>query len=112
MGSTKSTGTAPIPPGGLYQWVQCGGGLPQQEASDFLGMHHGTLLDLERSFAMSGAHRLSLEWNRQPSFPSLRWQSELNFGVIALALLATLAVVVTLMFPEIQLQPVDLFVGP
>jgi hypothetical protein len=61
---------------------------------------------------MSGAHRLSLEWNRRLSFPPFRWPSELNFGVIALALLATLAVVVTLMFPEIQLQPVDLFVGP
>jgi hypothetical protein len=66
----------------------------------------------QRSFAMSGAHRLSLELDREPSFPSLRWASELNFGVITLALLATLAVVVTLMFPEIQLQPVDLFVGP
>jgi hypothetical protein len=65
----------------------------------------------QRSFAMSGAHRLSLEWDREPSFPSLRWASELNFGVITMALLATLAVVVTLMFPEIQLQPVDLFVG-
>jgi hypothetical protein len=77
-------------------------------------MHHGNgkLLDLERSFAMSGAHRLSLEWNRRPSFPSLRWPSELNFGVIALALLATLAVVVTLMFSEIQLQHLDMFVGP
>jgi hypothetical protein len=61
---------------------------------------------------MSGAHHLSLKWDRDPSFLSLRWASELNFGVITLALLATLAVVVTLMFPEIQLQPVDLFVGP
>jgi hypothetical protein len=67
---------------------------------------------MQRSFAMSGARRLSREWDHDPSFLSLRWPSELNFGVIAMALLATLAIVVTLMFPEVQLQPVDLFVGP
>jgi hypothetical protein len=37
---------------------------------------------------MSGARRLSLEWDRETSFLSLRSASELNFGVITLALLA------------------------
>jgi hypothetical protein len=36
----------------------------------------------------------------------------MNFGLIAMVLLATLAIIVTLMFPEIQLQPADLLVGP
>jgi hypothetical protein len=61
---------------------------------------------------MSGARRLSREWDHEPSFLSFPWLSKLNFGVIAMVLLATLAIVVTLMFPEVQLQPVDMFVGP
>jgi hypothetical protein len=37
---------------------------------------------------------------------------EMNFGLIAMVLLATLAIIVTLMFPEIQLQPAEFLVGP
>jgi hypothetical protein len=60
---------------------------------------------------MSGERRLSREGDRKPSFPAFRL-SEMNFGLIAMVLLATLAIIVTLMFPEIQLQPADLLVGP
>jgi hypothetical protein len=60
---------------------------------------------------MSGERRLSHEGDRKPSSPAFR-PSEMNFGLIAMLLLATLAIIVTLMFPEIQLQPADLLVGP
>ncbi len=60
---------------------------------------------------MSGERRVSREGDRKPSFPSFR-PSELNFGLIAMVLLATFAVIVTLMFPEIQLQPADPLIGP
>jgi hypothetical protein len=49
---------------------------------------------------MSGQHRLSREGNRAPS-PVV---SNLNFGLIAMVLLATLAITATLMFPDVQLQ--------
>jgi hypothetical protein len=65
----------------------------------------------QRSVAMSGERRLSREGDCKPSFPAFRL-SEMNFGLIAMLLLATLAIIVTLMFPEIQLQPSDLLVGP
>jgi hypothetical protein len=51
---------------------------------------------------MSGPHRLSRDGLRKPSVPSLR-RSAVNFGLIAMVLLATLAIVVTLMFPEASL---------
>jgi hypothetical protein len=60
---------------------------------------------------MSGERRLSREGDRKPSIPGFR-PSEMNFGLIAMVLLATLAIIVTLMFPEIQLQTVDFLVGP
>jgi hypothetical protein len=52
---------------------------------------------------MSGERRLSREGDRKPSILPIRL-SEMNFGLIPMVLLATLAIVVTLMFPEIQLQ--------
>jgi hypothetical protein len=48
---------------------------------------------------MSGPHRLSRDGFRKPSVPSLR-RSALNFGLIAMVLLAALAIIVTVMFPE------------
>jgi hypothetical protein len=58
---------------------------------------------------MADLHRLSHEWDRVPLFERLRAPeaSELNFGVIGLVLLATLAIAVALMFPEAQLAPVE-----
>jgi hypothetical protein len=58
---------------------------------------------------MSGEHRLSREGDRKRSIPSFRL-SELNFGMIAMVLLATLAIIVTVMFPEVQLQPAEFLV--
>jgi hypothetical protein len=49
---------------------------------------------------MSGQRRLFREENRASSLLA----SKLNFGLIALLLLAALAIVVTLMFPGTQLQ--------
>jgi hypothetical protein len=57
---------------------------------------------------MSGQRRLFREANRAP--PLLA--SKLDFGVVAFVLLAAIAIVLTLMFPEIQLQPPELLVGP
>jgi TRAP-type mannitol/chloroaromatic compound transport system permease large subunit len=57
---------------------------------------------------MSGEPRLLREGNRAPSFLT----SRLNFGAVAFVLLAVIAIVLTLMFPEIQLQPPELLVGP
>jgi hypothetical protein len=60
---------------------------------------------------MSGERRLSREGDRKPSILPFRL-SEMNFGLIAMVLLATLAIIFTLMFPEIQLQPAEFLVGP
>jgi hypothetical protein len=60
---------------------------------------------------MSGERRLSREGDRKLSILPFRL-SEMNFGLIAMVLLATLAIIVTLMFPEIQLQPAEFLVGP
>jgi hypothetical protein len=57
---------------------------------------------------MSGERRLLREGNRAPSILA----SRLNFGAVAFVLLAAIAIVLTLMFPEIQLQPPELLVGP
>jgi hypothetical protein len=57
---------------------------------------------------MAGLHRLSGEGDRESSVLPLRRASKLNFGLIFMILLATLAIVVTLMFPEIQFSPADL----
>jgi hypothetical protein len=38
--------------------------------------------------------------------------ARLNFGVVAFVMLAAIAILLTLMFPEIQLQPPALSVGP
>jgi hypothetical protein len=57
---------------------------------------------------MSGQRRLFREGNRAPSLLASRW----NFGMIAMVLLATLAIIVTLKFPEIQLQPAEFLAGP
>jgi hypothetical protein len=56
---------------------------------------------------MSGQRRLFRGGNRGP--PLLA--SKLDFGVVAFVLLAAIAIL-TLMFPEIQLQPPELLVGP
>ena len=50
---------------------------------------------------MSGQRRLSREGNRAP--PLLAFK--LNIAVVAFVPLAAIAIVLTLMFPEIQLQP-------
>jgi hypothetical protein len=55
---------------------------------------------------MSGLHRLSRDAVVKPSVPSLRW-SALNFGLIAMVLLATLAIVVTVMFPDATLPALE-----
>ena len=57
---------------------------------------------------MSGQRRLFREGNRAPQLLA----SKLDFGVVAFVLLAAIAIVLTLMFPEIQLQPPELLVGP
>jgi hypothetical protein len=49
---------------------------------------------------MSGERRLSRRGNRGPRIRT----SDLNFGLIAMALLTAIAIIVTLKFPEIQLQ--------
>jgi hypothetical protein len=53
---------------------------------------------------MSGEHRLFREGDRKPSILEFR-PSEKRFGLIAMVLLAMLAIIVALMFPE--LQPAD-----
>jgi hypothetical protein len=53
---------------------------------------------------MSGEHRLSPEGYSKPSLSAFR--------PFALLVLAALAIIVTLMFPEIQLQPTEFIVGP
>jgi hypothetical protein len=55
---------------------------------------------------MSGERRLSREGDCKPSILPFRL-SEMNFGLIAMVPLATLAIIVTLMFPEIQLQQLE-----
>jgi hypothetical protein len=57
---------------------------------------------------MSGDRRLLREGNCAPSILA----SRLNFGAVAFVLLAAIAIALTLMFPEIQLQPPELLVGP
>ena len=56
---------------------------------------------------MSGERRLSPQGGHKPPRPPFRL-SELNFGLIAMVLLATLAIAVTLMFPELNFEPADL----
>jgi hypothetical protein len=58
---------------------------------------------------MSGLHRLSREVPRKPSFSSRRF--ELTFGLIAVALLAVLAIGVTVMFPDATLPALEGFSG-
>jgi hypothetical protein len=48
---------------------------------------------------MSGLHRLSRDAFHKPSVLSLRWCAS-NFGLIAMVMLATLAIVATVMFPD------------
>jgi hypothetical protein len=57
---------------------------------------------------MSGQRRLVRKGNRNPSL----LVSELNFGLIAMVLLAALAIIATLTFPETLLQSADLLSGP
>ena len=54
---------------------------------------------------MSGLHRLSREALRKPSVSLRRF--DLNFGLIAMVLLATLAIVVTVMFPDATLATLE-----
>jgi hypothetical protein len=49
---------------------------------------------------MSGQRRLFREGNRELPLLASEW----NFGLIAMVLLATLAIIATLMFPDVQLQ--------
>jgi hypothetical protein len=49
---------------------------------------------------MSGQRRLSREGTRKLS----TWRSDLNFGLIAMMLLTTAAVIVTWKFPELTFQ--------
>ena len=55
---------------------------------------------------MSGLHRLSAEALRKSSVRSIRCV-DLNFGLIAMLLLATLAIVVTVMFPDVILPALE-----
>ena len=48
---------------------------------------------------MSGLRRLSRNALREPPVLSLRWCAS-NFGLIAMVLLATLAIIATVMFPD------------
>jgi hypothetical protein len=59
---------------------------------------------------MSGERRLLREGKGNRALSILA--SRLNFGAIAFVLLAAIAIALTLMFPEIQLQPPELSVGP
>jgi hypothetical protein len=65
----------------------------------------------QRSVAMSVEHRLSAEGYRKPSLSALRL-SAMNFGLIAVLVLMALAIILTLMFPEFQLQSAEFLVGP
>lgn len=58
---------------------------------------------------MSGERRLSRQWSHKLPLSLFRL-SELNFGVIAMVLLAALAITVML-FPEIQFEPAT-FLSP
>jgi hypothetical protein len=57
---------------------------------------------------MSSERRLLHEGNRAPSILA----SRLNFSAVAFVLSAAIVIVLTLTFPEIQLQPPELLVGP
>jgi hypothetical protein len=57
---------------------------------------------------MSGERRLLHEGNRAPSILA----SRLSFGLVVFVLLAVIATVLALMFPEVQLQPPEFLVGP
>jgi tryptophan-rich sensory protein len=57
---------------------------------------------------MSGQRRLLRKGNRKPSLLAF----ELNFGLIAMVLLAALAITATLMFPDIPVQPAEFLAGP
>jgi hypothetical protein len=63
---------------------------------------------------MASLRLLSLEGGCESSFePLLMWRaSELNFGVVALVLLATLTIAVALMFPDAQVATTDFLIGP
>jgi hypothetical protein len=63
---------------------------------------------------METSRLLSLEGDCESSVEALlaRQASELNFGVIALVLLATLAIAVALMFPDAQVATTDFLVSP
>jgi hypothetical protein len=58
---------------------------------------------------MSGKKRLSREPDRDRS--SLRWATELNFGLMCMLALTALVLVVTLMFPEGRVTP-EMLSGP
>jgi hypothetical protein len=60
---------------------------------------------------MSVEHRLSAEAYRKPSLSAFGL-SALNFGLVAVLVLMALAIILTLMFPEFQLQPAEFLVGP
>jgi hypothetical protein len=57
---------------------------------------------------MSGKDRLFYERHRQQLSP--RRVPQLNFGLIAMLMLAALAMAMAVMFPD--LRPTDLFSGP
>jgi hypothetical protein len=63
-----------------------------------------------KEFGVSGLHRLSREVPRKPPVNSQRL--ELNFGLIAVVVLAVLAIVATVMFPDATLPSVEGFSGP
>jgi hypothetical protein len=52
-------------------------------------------------------------WNEQlAASRDILWSPTIRAGLIAMVLLATLAIVVRVMFPEIQMQPAEFVVAP
>jgi len=62
---------------------------------------------------MAGLARLSRERDRAPSAPISNFRAgELIFGVVCLVVLATLAMVVALTFPNLEWTAIDFLAGP
>jgi hypothetical protein len=62
---------------------------------------------------MAGSARLSREWDRDPSSLVSHFRAgELIFGVVCLLVLATLAIVVALTFPDLERTTIDFLAAP
>ena len=68
--------------------------------------HYGGAPSITEEAAMSGLQRLSREALRTSSFVTRR-SSDLNFGLIAIVLLATLAIAFAVMLPDATLPTLE-----